>query len=421
MFKKSLIAVFCFVFAFAMTFNAFAQDEANPPADEIEEVTDDSESNDLGTEAENTREMETAEETPAEDAAVKTTAELAKTYFDGVNTYVNSKVKFKLTTRDNFYADKILYKINDGTETEYTSEFNLNEEGKQTITYYGVDKIGNKEDARFFRAFVDNTAPAVTVSPSEEIVIIDGKYYTSQMNMFTINAVDTASGVNTIHYTLNGTDFSEYATTFSFNTTGDTTFKCVAEDNVANKSASFKIMLPSENGQSVLVEKSDVQIFVDNTKPTVKISSDKEFLIRKGKKVASRDFKYTVTAEDSESGVKDLLFRVDGKGNFVPYEKAIEFSTNGNHFIEAIAVDKVGNKSDVAILSLYIDIIPPNSQITTISDEDTEDDSAVSNANETVDEQPADEENVNTDTETTTDEETNNDTETADEEVEPVE
>lgn len=429
MFKKLLIAILCISFALSLSFTAFAQDDVNPPAEEIEEVTDDSESNDLGTEDNESRDLVESEGENTVTAETQTEAEKAKTFYDGVNTYVNSKVKFKLTTSDNFYADKVMYKINDGAEVEYTEEFSLTEEGKQTVSYYGVDKIGNKEDVKFFRAVVDNTAPEIIVSPVEKIVLIDGKYYTSQNNTFTITTTDKLSGVNAVMYTLNGTDYSEYATSFTFSTNGDTTFRCSAEDNVANKSTKFKIVLPNENGEYEVQEVSDLQLFVDNTKPTVKITPNKEFMDKKGKKVASRDFKYAVSAEDSESGVAAIYYRIDGKGEFVPYEKEIEFQTNGNHFIEAIAVDKVGNKSEVVVLSLYIDIIPPNSEITTISDEDTQE-VADENSTETevteteTDDNTVENDNVTDDTtvtEETESDDTNSDTDSDMNEDEVVE
>ncbi|MBN1499272.1 MAG: hypothetical protein JW982_03910 [Spirochaetes bacterium] len=318
--------------------------------------------------------------------ATETSAEMAKTFFDGVNTYVNSKVKFKLNTSDNFLADKIMYKIDDSSENEYTGEFTIQEEGKHVVKYHGIDKVGNLEDEKVFHTIVDNTAPVTNVAFSKDLVIINDKLYTSDSNILNVAASDALSGVYMINYSINDETFAEYVTSFKITTSGDTKLKVAAEDNVANTSQNFKIRLPKGDGTFETVEKNEVMIYVDKVNPTVAISADKDFLIRKSKKVASKEYKYTVSAEDNESGVKMIYYRVDGRGEFMPYESEIVFNTNGNHFIEAIAEDAVGNKSDALILSVYVDIIPPVSGLETIEDTetDTETDADVQPADEPV-------------------------------------
>ncbi|MGL4369637.1 MAG: OmpL47-type beta-barrel domain-containing protein, partial [Spirochaetota bacterium] len=69
-----------------------------------------------------------------------------------------------------------------------------------------------------------------------------------------------------------------------------------------------------------------------------------------------------------ESGVKMIMVRADGKGDFVPYEKEVFFTTNGDHYIEAKAIDAVGNVSDTVILSVYVDVIPPKTSVETVAE-----------------------------------------------------
>jgi len=281
---------------------------------------------------------------------------------------VNSKTFFRLKSRENFLADKIVYKIDDGAETTYDKEFAIATEGKHTVSYYGVDKIGNREEVKSFSVFVDNTAPEVTVSPKFPIFAANGKLYVSKQFTFNIAAVDSLSGVNKITYSLNGKDFIDYATAFSIYTDGDITFSTAAFDNVGNKSSKFRIKLRDETGKESVVEKESLQLFVDNTAPTVAITADKQITPFAGKNIVSKDFKYTITATDKESGVKLVMVRVDGKGDFVPYDKEILFTTNGDHYIEAKAVDNVGNVSDTVILSVYVDVIPPKTSIETVAE-----------------------------------------------------
>jgi hypothetical protein len=293
-------------------------------------------------------------------------ADKAKSYFDGAFTYVNSKALFKLTARDNFMADKIMYKLDDGEEQTYDKEFAIIEEGKHTISYYGIDKIGNKEDGKIYHIIVDNTAPEILLTPAYPLYQAEGKYYISKRFSFNISATDALSGVNKVSYTVNGKDFSDYVTAFSIYTDGDVAFSVTGEDNVGNKSAKFRIKLAGADGKEAEAEKESLQLFVDNIAPTVTITADKQLLPFNGKNVAAKDYKYTASAADKESGLKTVYVRVDGRGDFVPFDKEIFFSTNGDHFIEAKATDNVGNFSDTVILPVYVDVIPPDSNINAI-------------------------------------------------------
>jgi hypothetical protein len=55
-----------------------------------------------------------------------------------------------------------------------------------------------------------------------------------------------------------------------------------------------------DTGQVIADNVSDVKIIIDNTPPTVKILSDRDFFMKDDLKVASKDYKYSITAEDQE-------------------------------------------------------------------------------------------------------------------------
>nr|MBP7902345.1 hypothetical protein [Spirochaetota bacterium] len=251
---------------------------------------------------------------------------------------------------------------------EYTAPFTLDAEGKYSVKYYGVDKVGNKEDEKIFRVVIDNTAPVVAIATKSPLVLVNNVYYTTSANRFTVTGQDALSGFYMALYSLNGTESTEYATTFSFNIAGDAELKIASEDNVANKTNKFSIKLPQADGSETLTEVESLKVFVDNVPPTVAITPDKPLMDKLGKKVASTEFKFAVAGEDKESGLKKILVRVDGKGEFAVYEKEIQFASNGDHFIEAKSVDAVGNESSIAILPVYIDIVPPKSELKAVTE-----------------------------------------------------
>ncbi|MDA3899468.1 MAG: hypothetical protein PF637_03000 [Spirochaetes bacterium] len=308
--------------------------------------------------------------TMTDSAPTTTTASKGKTYFDGVNTYANSMVMFKLDTSDNFMSDKIMYTIDDIGETEYASPFSIADEGRHNIKYWGVDKIGNIENPQVFSIFIDNTAPETVVTTDEPVWEVAGKYYISETNSVSITGRDTMSGLNNIQYALDGMSYTGYSTSFKFTTEGDVDFRIRSEDNVGNVTDEFRVYLPDVSGTPTSMVRSSLSFYVDKTAPTVAIAADRPFLERKGKNVAGVDYNYSITADDTESGVREILYRLDGKGAFRKYDGTFNITTNGDHFIEARAIDNVGNRSEIVIISIFVDVIPPASTITTVTEEE---------------------------------------------------
>jgi hypothetical protein len=354
MLKRIFILSLCCFIALAFSTVSFSQEEPAETEETMEDaaVTPDTESPE-------------SEELSKEEV-IATDAEKAASHFDGLNHYVNSRVKFELSVKDNLLADKVMYKIDEEEEKVYESPFRLMEEGKHNISYYGVDRVGNTEDMKYFKVVVDNTAPELSVTASQPVVKSGDKYYASQAFSFSVDAKDNASGVKQVEYSFDGTSYTEYVAPFTFNSTGDSSLQLKAMDNVLNKTEKHLLKVVDENGNPQELEGDSVAIYVDNTPPVVDIKADKEFMDKDGKKVASVDYTYEVTATDTESGVANLQVRLDGKGNFVKYTGPIKFSKNGEHLIEAKSIDKVGNESAVKLLSVYVDVIPPESMIRTV-------------------------------------------------------
>lgn len=305
-------------------------------------------------------------ESPATRISTTGTTVEGKVFVQDTNTYVNSKVKFKLCSRDNFLADKIEYRIDGSDVKVYDSPFNLAEEGKRVISYYGIDKIGNREDAKSMRVIVDNTAPSILVTANMPVLSQGSKVYVSKDFMFRVDARDELSGVAKVEYSLNGTDYKAYRAPFNIPSEGTINLKIRATDNVANVQEQFVMKVYDEQGKEVDVKNVAMTLQTDNVAPVVEIKADRELVQRNGRNVAANDVKYTITATDEASGVQHVFVRLDEKGDFAPYAGQVQFNTNGEHLIEAKAVDKAGNMSSVSILSVFVDIIPPETTIQTV-------------------------------------------------------
>jgi hypothetical protein len=354
--------MFCCVIAVSFTsISSFSQDKPTPTEDkEIEELPGDKAVKD---------DIKKPADAPKKAGEVKSTDSTleAKTFFDGSNTYVNSKILFKLFSRDNFLADKIEYKVDAGATVTYEKPFPLTEEGKHVIAFYGIDKMGNKEDEKVYKVIVDNTPPEINVTANMPVQKIGDKLYATKGFTFTIDSKDALSGVDHVEYSINGKDYIRYISPFNIPADGELTLKVKGIDNVANQTESYTMKVIDDTGKEVVLKDAAPKFFIDNVAPTVQIKPDKEVVVKDGKNIAATGYKYAVTATDNESGLAGILYRVDGKGEFAPYQKEIMFTTNGDHLIEAKAFDKVGNASSITTMSVFVDANPPETKIETIS------------------------------------------------------
>lgn len=288
----------------------------------------------------------------------------AAIYDNGVTLFANALVKYELVAVDYALADKSYFNVkiaNAATgDTEYEAPFEIHDEGKVTIEYYSIDKIGNKEQRKQYGITVDNTAPVSRVRADRPIYEVDGKYYVSDSHLFSINSEDASSGVKLIEFSTDGQNYQEYAKVFSIPaTTENATLKVRSVDNVLNTTDHFFFLNSTTTATAQEIEGAELVLTVDNIAPQVEIVPDKQPEFRDGRNIVLEDYKYTITATDGESGLAKIFYRLDKAEAWEPYEKPVEFSIYGEHRIEAMAVDNVGNASMPVTLLIFVDLVPP--------------------------------------------------------------
>jgi len=368
MLKKSVLFIICLGVALMIYPMAYSQQPVPSEEKAAEEKTAQPAAEQKAVEQPSPATTDAKKEAEAQPVSIATTSSQAIVYVQGLNTYVNPKVKFRLFTTDNIYADKIEYKLDNGDMKVYAEPFSVEQEGKHVITYNGVDKIGNREDAKSMRFIVDATAPAIIVTSNKPLMQQGDKLFVSKDFAFRVDTRDDISGVKSVEYSINGTDFMAYREPFGIPADGSVNLKVRATDNVHNTQETYVLKLVDQSGNPVELKQSAIAMQTDNVAPKVEIKCDKTFLDRNGVKVVSNDAKYTIAATDEASGVATVFMRVDGRGDFIPYTSELMFNTNGEHSLEAKAVDKAGNMSPVSVLSVYVDVIPPESRIETVTE-----------------------------------------------------
>jgi predicted nucleic acid-binding OB-fold protein len=293
-----------------------------------------------------------------------------KTFTDGYNTYVNDKVRFELFDMDNVMKDSVMYKIDDAGEQKYTEPFTLSDEGSHVIYYYSIDKMGNKEAMKSINVILDKTAPETLVTINAPFSKNGENIYAAETFTYNyiISSKDNISGVSAITYAVKGEEHKQYVKPFSLNSLAPVALEVTSEDRVGNLTKKYTTKIVDENGNTLSESIEDIKIIVDKTAPVVEIKADKAFYMKDKMNVASKDYKYTITAADTESGVKTIFYRIDNKSDFILYTGELQFNTNGMHKIEAIAKDAVGNTSRTTTLDVFVDIIPADTNIRLITE-----------------------------------------------------
>jgi large repetitive protein len=182
---------------------------------------------------------------------VKVDKTAATTTSDKPLTWVKDDVTVTLTAVDEHSGvGKTYYSIN-GSEFAEGTSFVVNQEGVNSISYYSVDIVGNKEEVKTAEVKVDKTAPKTADNAPEtwvkEDVTVD------------LAATDDHSGVAKTYYSINGSDYTE-GTSITITEEGINGLSYYSVDQAGNK----------EGKQSTTVK-------IDKTAPAVSMNLKTEY------------------------------------------------------------------------------------------------------------------------------------------------
>jgi hypothetical protein len=233
-------------------------------------------------------------------------------------------------TDDQSGVDKTYYSINGSEFVEGTS-FTVSEEKVHTISFYSVDKAGNKEEVKTVDLKLDRTAP-VTTSDVKDL------WYKKEVEV-QLTAIDDQSGVAKTFYSINGSDFTEGT-------------KFTVEKEGIHK-VSFYSMDKAGNVEDV----KTVEVEIDKTVPeTTSNVEDKWY---------TEAVQVELTAKDEVSGVDKTFYSIDGS----EYKEGTTFTVEdaGIHKVSFYSVDKAGNVEEAKTAEVKIDKQAP---VTTSNVED---------------------------------------------------
>jgi hypothetical protein len=263
---------------------------------------------------------------------------------------ISGRAKLVLKATDNISGiSAIYYSLDNKKYRKYTYPVKAVylQEGKHTIKYYSVDKVGNKENEHEYKFYVDKTPPILVDEILGNSFVVNGKEYSSGRTKLKLTAVDNKSGVKEIKYSINHKHYVLYEKPFYLTSvSGSLSVVSYAIDNVGNK--------------SVATEKStkNKAAYVDLTGPQIKYKLLGKVFKARDTVFVNKDTKIQLTAYDAESGVKTLSYSLHD-GEEIPYSTPFTISEEGVYILNIMATANVDNFNKKTV-SLIVDNTGPD-------------------------------------------------------------
>lgn len=258
-----------------------------------------------------------------------------KKYFIGAN------AKFVLKQgADATLLDRIEVSIDGGSFKPYSSAIEIGKEGKHTIKFRTRNAVNNWSPIQFAEVFVDLSPPSTEPKWDDARYFRDGDtLFLAQGSQLALVAQDNLSGVGKIEYSWDKSEFLPYLRPLVLEKPGKQRLWYRSTDRVGN------------------VEKvQQLDFVVDGTPPVTVMTVDgvAKQIQYEGKPYlgASDGTGFVLESNDELSKVKNIMVSIDGEKP-VPYLRPIFFLKDGAHVLKYWAVDRVGNKEEPKVVSIY--------------------------------------------------------------------
>lgn len=162
---------------------------------------------------------------------------------------------------------------------------------------------------------------------------------------FELLSEDEHSQIDYVEYKINDSEYMRYTGPIRLAREGSTTIAYRSVDRAGNAESPSIIFM-----------------VVDNTPPVCVLKPVENLFMVKGVGYASAKNSYTITAEDTVSGVKEVLYSVDN-GEKMKYQGPIKLETPGFHSITYFGTDTADNTGVEQSYAVNVDDVKPTIDI----------------------------------------------------------
>lgn len=265
----------------------------------------------------------------ADAAAPKSSVELrnAPKYNNDGLVFYGKGLTGDIVTTDEMSGVQQVYQSIDSAEYEpHLQSIAFDKDKEYTLNYYGVDRVGNVEKAKFVKFIVDLEAPVTqhTVQGVQKGDIL------APVTTIQLTAKDQSAGVQAIQYRFDEQPLKVYTQPIRLSnlSEGEHTLTYYSRDHVKNEE-----------------EEHTYTFYLDRTAPKVTAEVIGDQHQNRGRVFISSRTKMRLTSVDNKAGVEKVFYSIDGEEERAYREPFPLIKSEGTHIIKFSAEDKVKNKS----------------------------------------------------------------------------
>ncbi len=252
-----------------------------------------------------------------------------------VDNILSSKSHIELKSSDDGVGlDKIYYTIDDNGQKVYVSKISMSgvSEGEHTVTYYAVDKLGNKEEPKTIQVYVDRTAPEIEFDINgDNYVSSAGNLYVSPRSALNLVGTDNKAGVDKVLYKVDNGSYSEYSS-------------AIPADQAAGLHKLYYYGVDKVENKGVAKSKSYI---IDDKKPSISYSISGPKYTRNDTLFVNKESYFIVSPNDGgnyQSGIKSTSYTVGSDGSKT-YEGKFNLMGDGYRGMKLSTSDQVANEA----------------------------------------------------------------------------
>ena len=285
-------------------------------------------------------------------------------YIDGKR-YYDTDLKVELQSSDAVSGvETIWYCLNSNKFDPYKEVLTSFNEGENILRYYAMDYVGNMEDVKEEKFYIDKVPPKTSYQIDGEV----NNKYISANAIIKLSSDDNLSGVNTIYYRINNGNFVKYtnpipAKLLAGNQASITFY---AVDNLGNKET-MQTIGSKESGtdgeENSTSQNVVFEFYIDKDPPTVDLEVNSDLYNGKYTYISPRA-KFTLKADDDKAGVDKIEYNINSSLINTVYKAPFSIENKGLQYLRFRATDYVGNTSTPVVKAYYCDPDPPKSTLT---------------------------------------------------------
>ncbi len=191
---------------------------------------------------------------------------LGPAYTGPTEMFVMSSTSLSLSSMDGWSSlAAIRFSFDGGIWTNYTIPFRIATEGPHTLSFYGVDVLGNTETVKSLDIVVDDSPPCTQVSLSGVVVEHGGQTYINDMTQVVLDSIDNGSGVLYTRYKVDGGGWVVYTEPFKLHGPGTHIVEVQATDNLGLSEPSGSMRVVLDESPPVARAGQDIATFAPTT------------------------------------------------------------------------------------------------------------------------------------------------------------